>query len=204
MGAYSSKYYLSFLDNYTDKIEVINVDFDTLNQYLPDKFELIANELAQYLNYLLLKSFDYVLIPNITIHEVLDKYFSSLAINLVHPLKESVNRCKIMKVKCAVLFATKYSMEHNYISDFFRKNGIQIIIPNLDEREVIDQTRRSIFEGDLTKEDINKFKTVLSSYNKDYPVIFGCTELSVLQKTRKYSNIIDMSEFQIEEYMNRN
>ncbi|HCY80239.1 MAG TPA: hypothetical protein DHV22_00810, partial [Xanthomarina gelatinilytica] len=61
-----------------------NTDFNSINPYLPNQFKKLLPTLKNYLRNLEKLPISHLLVPNITLHEVMDKLDTNLKI--IHPL----------------------------------------------------------------------------------------------------------------------
>ena len=137
---------------------------------------------------------DAILIPNITLHETIDKLVDNQKI--IHPVHLTAEMIKEQGVKEIVLFGSLYMMESDYLKTAFNEN-IRVILPSKEERLFIDTVRKHIYWEIETKELIKKYTDLIEKYTTNYGVVLACTELSVGWGGAN-NKVFDMSRIQIE------
>ena len=137
-----------------------------------------------------------LLIPNITLHETIDRL--PITKNVLHPVSLSVKKMKENNWTKVVLFGSLFSMQAPYIKNQLLANGIEVILPSPEDMQFIDHVRKQIYSETETSELIEKYHRIIHKYTAKHPVILSCTELSIL-KPKDNSNLLDMADVQIEE-----
>jgi aspartate racemase len=205
LGSRATSFYLSELNNvYNAKkggfsscpLLLLNTDFDTINSLLPNTSTALDLVVKQYTNELEKLQIEHLLIPNITLHETIDRL--KINQNLVHPISLSIKKIKEKNWKKVVLFGSLFSMNSAYIQGQFKENGIEVMIPSKQDMVFIDSIRKHIYNNTETAELITKYQAIINKYSEKQPVILACTELSIL-KPKGNKNVIDMADVQIEE-----
>jgi len=171
-----------------------NVNFDGLNNLLPETSEKLETLVRKYLLELQELNVDAILIPNITLHETIDKLVDNQKI--IHPVHLTAEMIKEQGVKEIVLFGSLYMMESDYLKTAFNEN-IRVILPSKEERLFIDTVRKHIYWEIETKELIKKYTDLIEKYTTNYGVVLACTELSVGWGGAN-NKVFDMSRIQIE------
>lgn len=172
-----------------------NIDFDNLNPYLPNQFNKLKPLLSVYIKEIKNLGINFLLIPNITLHETIDKIYIDL--NLAHPVQLTIDKLIERKQSEAVIFGSAYTMQSNYIKSTFLQRDILLNEPGKEHKEFIDYIRKQIYYDLESKEDLEEYKRLLLLYSKDNPVIIACTELSILTSQTQI-NVLDMASLQIE------
>ena len=191
LGEFTTNFYQKVLDDSGFKYTTHKWDFKTINEFLPNQFKRIIELVKKEL---LTTPPNKLIIPNITLHETLDK----LNLNLIHPLERLVNHLKNNNLNQATLFATKYTMEHNYVSKYLSNHGIEIHIPSALDREVIDALRLNIYSKGTSKESEEVLSKQILTYTQlNRPVVLACTELSVVYNELSIANTLDLSKIQL-------
>lgn len=203
LGSFSTLHYVQKLNKAyqhrfggfsTAPFVLLNVDFNTINPYLPNDFNSVIQNLEYPLKELNSLGITHLLVPNITLHESLDKITDELHFQLIHPLpllSEVLNSRKIQQV---VVLGTKYTMNSSYFKSFLESHSIQIMKQNRDFEQQVDDIRRKAYEG---IDCINEFKTIVDEIPKAYSIIVACTELSILVDKIENRQIIDLANLQI-------
>ncbi|MBE0392874.1 MULTISPECIES: aspartate/glutamate racemase family protein [unclassified Flavobacterium] len=205
LGSHSTLYYIKELNRlYNQKkggystfpFVMINADFDTINPLLPNTSEALDVVLKAYIDELEKLAITTILIPNITLHETIDRL--AIQKKILHPLTLAVEKIQQNHWSTIVLFGSLHSMESNYIRSYFNAKGIEIQLPSKEDRLFIDEVRKLTYAETETPDLIASYHSILNKYTKNFPVILACTELSILKPTDN-NRIIDMAQLQIEQ-----
>jgi len=204
LGSRSTMFYLSELNRlYNEKnggystcpYILLNVNFDTINPLLPNVSDELDYVLQRYMLEIEKLPIEYVLVPNITLHETIDRLVMSKSI--IHPLGLSVSKIKRNKWTNVVLFGSLHSMKSLYIRSYLKSNGIEVMLPTQSEMVLIDTVRKQVYDETETKDLIKAFHSLIAKYTENYPVMLACTELSIFNP--KTNNLLDMAQVQIED-----
>lgn len=131
---------------------------------------------------------DFIAICSNTMHKCIPAIREKTDMEILHIVDATSKRMKENKIKSALLLGTRFTMEEGFNKEKFRKNGIDIIIPNLDERKVIHNI---IFEelckGKIKKESQKIYSDIIYRYcpSEAEAVILGCTEIGLLIKQER-------------------
>jgi len=213
LGSKSTLFYIEELNRIYNKthgaystfpFKLLNTNFDEINQLLPHYSEELDRIVTNYLEQLISLKVSSVLIPNITLHETIDKIMKreKYPISLVHPLKETTSRLKNNQIKEVVLFGTFYTMNSAYINTHFNENEILITKPSQKDMELIDKIRKEVYDGIQLPENAMKLKSLIEKYSKEKKIIISCTELSMINHDSDQSTY-DMSKIQLQETISR-
>ncbi|AEH02394.1 aspartate/glutamate racemase family protein [Lacinutrix sp. 5H-3-7-4] len=171
------------------------INFNTINPYLPNGHDIIAPILKNTLeNYNSSKI--NLLVPNITLHNILDTL--DFKLNIIHPIKLLEKKTRNSVINKCVVFGTRHTKANSSIGKALQFSNIQIIGLNKDEVSFLDVLRQAVYNGTETLQDINKYNQLLKEYSEEYLVIIACSELSVIN-TNHTINIIDLARMQCEE-----
>lgn len=205
LGNYSTLHYIDLLnrrfqqknDEYsTFPFLLYNTDFQNLNPFLPNQFDELIPKVRHYIESIKALNINYLIVPNITLHETLDQL--DLEIEIAHPLHLAIAKIKESKSQKACVFGTQYTMNSSYIKSTFKDNGIEIISPSNEDQLAIDAFRVKQYLGTSTPAEIQHFNILKFTYSTEFPVLIACTELAVGVKENE-DNIVDMAMLQVEE-----
>ena len=205
LGSRSTLYYLSELnrlynqakDGYsTCPFVLLNTDFNAINCLLPNPSNELDAALSDYISEIETYNIQHVLIPNITLHETIDRL--QITKNVLHPVHLTIKKVKENNWTKVVLFGSLFSMNAIYIKNQFVANGIEVLQPSQEDMLFIDDVRKQIYNETETSELIEKYHSLIDLYSTNNPVILSCTELSIL-KPKGNKNLLDMADVQIEE-----
>lgn len=172
------------------------LNFNQINPSLPDGIEKISPILSHEL-----QSYDRenvaILVPNITIHKVLDTF--SFRCNIVHPyvlLREKLKDNQIDKI---IIFGTKHTPKDAYVKTQLPHLNIEVL--QEEEMLFLDNLRKRVYAYQETENDIILYNTLLQKYAKNHTVVIACTELSVINSS-SHKNIIDLALLQCQAAIN--
>ncbi len=209
LGVRSTSYYTNLLhqkmhekygDYHTFPYLNYQINFNDINPFLPNQFDVLLPHLEKQIARLKGFNINKWLVPNITLHEALDKINHNLS--LFHPLELAIQTCLKNNSKQVIVFGTYYTMQSNYIKSYFEKESIIVHKATKNEMILIDELRTKIYNSKEKKDDIKKYQKIIENYTKNAHVIIACTELSLLSKEIKSTKIIDLAQLQINEAFN--
>ena len=205
LGSRSTLFYLNELNKQYQAIHkgystcpfvLYNTNFNLLNPFLPDNFERLEPQLAAHLKALTALQINYLLIPNITLHQTFDRLKPNITI--AHPIHLTAKKLVENKQNKAVVFGSAYTMQATYLKDGLAPHGIELIQATSAEAEFINTFRTKVYATTETVKDVAQFNRLKQKYAADTPVLIACTELSIYS-TEAEANIYDMALIQIEE-----
>ena len=205
LGERSTQYYVSTLhkkyhdtlgDYHTFPFLLYQIDFNVINPFLPDQFDTLVPELTNIIKTISDFKASQYLIPNITLHETLDKINHQL--HIVHPVQLTIKHCKTHNINKIALFGSRYTMTSNYITNALTAAGINVVKPSEEDQLLIDDFRTKTYRNSETDSDFKVYHQLIQKHTKSYPVVTACTELSLHHERLDNSNVIDMALLQIE------
>jgi len=209
LGSKSTLYYIEELNRLYKKehggfstfpFKLLNTNFDEINSLLPNYSEELDTAVTKYLYQLLELNIQAILIPNITIHETVDKIIDreKMGATIIHPLIETNAILQDNNVKEVLLLGTYYTMNSTYINSYFKKNNILVMKPSQQEMETIDRIRKEVYIGVNINGNTKLLKELTDRFTQDHHVVIACTELSMINSESNV-RIHDMAKIQIEE-----
>jgi aspartate racemase len=202
LGSRSTTFYIKELNKLynqekggssTCPFTLLNCDFDTINSLLPDASKSLDAIVQDYIKELEKMDIESILIPNITLHETIDRLGTKKMI--IHPVHLALAKIKEKNWSKIVLFGSMHSMQSHYISSNFKANAIEIVLPSEADRLLIDEVRKRVYSETETIEFIENYHLLIEKYTRDNPVVLACTELSVYKPNN--NNLLDMAQLQI-------
>ena len=114
---------------------------------------------------------DFIVICTNTMHKVSDKIQESIHIPLLHIADVTATVLREKEIKKVALLGTKYTMEQDFYKNVIINNGIEVLIPNEEDRIIVNDT---IFNelclgiiSESSKKALSNFKTSIGrSFNK--------------------------------------
>lgn len=126
---------------------------------------------------------DFISICSNTMHKCIPAMQTRVNLPIIHIVDATAEEMKKMGISEGLLLGTRFTMEESFNKERFHKNGIDIIIPDLEERQIVHNI---IFEelcrGIITEESKEAYKKIIYKYckGKKNGVILGCTEIGLL------------------------
>ncbi|WP_428229566.1 aspartate/glutamate racemase family protein [Flavobacterium sp.] len=179
----------------TCPFKLLNTNFDVINNLLPVTSTKLEVILRNYLVELQHLKVDAILIPNITLHETIDKI--TLGAEIIHPVYVTIAKLKESRVNKVVLLGSLHTMESSYLKDVFKNESIAVVLPSKEDRVFIDNVRKHIYEETESQDLLKEYNDIIEKYSVNYAVVLACTELSVGWKAESSTIIFDMSRIQI-------
>jgi aspartate racemase len=174
---------------------LLNYNFDPINSLLPDASDSLDAIVQEYITELEKMDIESILIPNITLHETIDRLVTKKRI--IHPIHLAVAKIKEKNWSKIVLFGSIYSIQSHYISSNFKANAIEVVLPSEEDSLLIDEVRKRVYSETETIGFIEDYHLLIEKYTKDSPVVLACTELSVFKPKKNNNNLLDMAQLQI-------
>jgi len=168
------------------KCILYSVDFEEVERYQAEgDWESAGKLLGDVAQSLEKAGAEFIVICTNTMHKVIDSIEKKISIPIVHIADATANQIKNSGIKTIGLLGTKYTMEHDFYKSRLVSNGIEVLIPNSEEREEINTV---IFEelvlGKVEQSSREYYKKVMQSLiNRGAEgIILGCTEIGLLVK----------------------
>lgn len=128
---------------------------------------------------------DFIVICTNTMHKVSDKIQESIHIPLLHIADVTATVLKEKEIKKVALLGTKYTMEQDFIKYIIINNGIEVLIPNEEDRIIVNDTIfNELCLGIVSESSKKAFLSIIDKLSKQGAegVILGCTEIGLLIK----------------------
>ncbi|WP_452224386.1 hypothetical protein [Lacinutrix chionoecetis] len=203
LGARSTLYYQNYLHKLylkkhtgfaTCPFTVKQIDFNLINPFLPNGAEVITpiieNELQSFNT-----NKTHLLVPNITLHSILDAI--DFKLNIIHPITLLKNSLKLTNSNKAVVFGTRHTnavINYDYI---LSNEHMSLISLEEEDIEFLDELRQKVYSHLETDKDLSRYKTLFKKYNNCI-IIVSCTELSVINNFA-FHNVLDLAKLQCHE-----
>ncbi len=119
-----------------------------------------------------------------TAHFAAKELEQALDTPIISLVSATLNAVKEQGLNKVALIGTKYTMEMDFYSNEFNKEGIELIIPAKQKtRDYIQDTlKNELGKGAIKEETKSQYKTIIKELIKDgaQGIIYGCTELPLL------------------------
>ena len=154
------------------KILLYSVDFAQIEQYQ------ISGMWDQ--------SADFIVICTNTMHKVAPQIQKALHIPILHIADATADVLLARGIRKTALLGTKYTMTQDFYKSCLMKHGIEVVIPNRQEIEIVN---RVIYEelcvGIISEASRRKYCEIIDRLKREADaeaVILGCTEIGLLIK----------------------
>ena len=120
-----------------------------------------------------------------TLHQYAERLFDDVPIPIVHIADATANEIKKDGLLKVGLLGTGQTMEMDFYKDRMAKHGIEVIIPDTEERRYLDQTIRKEFVANIfTREASNRILQIINILEQrgTEGIILGCTEIPLVVK----------------------
>lgn len=164
-------------------IESVNV-FEILRLCGEQKYEELTDYLMDAINNLIRSGADFVALSANTPHIVFDKLQEKSAVPLVSIIEAACDEAIRQSKHKLGLFGTIFTMTGDFFKRPFYRNGIEIVVPAMEEMEFINQKISSELELGIVKEEtLKSFQKIIERMKDDHgieAIILGCTELPLI------------------------
>ncbi|UAL47940.1 aspartate/glutamate racemase family protein [Sutcliffiella horikoshii] len=168
------------------KCLLYSVDFHEIERYQSggawDKAGEVLGDAARSLE---LGGADFIVICTNTMHKVVNEIQSKITIPLLHIADATAAQIKEKGINSVGLLGTRYTMEQDFYKSRLEMNGIKVIVPSEQEREIINKV---IYEelclGKIQEKSRDYYKKVIHGLIESGAkgTILGCTEIGLLVK----------------------
>ena len=166
------------------KCILYSVDFDEIEKYQAsgewDKSADVLSEAAQALER---AGADYIVICTNTMHKVAPEIGRNINIPILHIADMTAVQLKKHGIRKVGLLGTKYTMQQDFYKNVLIRQGIEVIIPN---DEDVDVVNRIIYDelclGKILEESKAVYLDIIHELarNGAQGIILGCTEIGLL------------------------
>lgn len=126
---------------------------------------------------------DFVVICTNTMHIMSEEMKDNLNIPLLHIVDCVGANIQKEKIKKVGLLGTKFTMEQPFYRDLLNEKGIDVIIPDEKERQIVhDIIYHELCKGIIKEESKDMYLSIIHSLKENgvEGVILGCTEIPLL------------------------
>jgi len=129
---------------------------------------------------------DFVVLCTNTMHKMADEVQKNIKIPLLHIADATAEKIKEKGLGKIGLLGTKFTMEEDFYKGRLKeKYGLDVIIPNEEERQIVhDVIYKELCMGEIKQSSKEQFKKIIQNLvsNGAEGIILGCTEIPLLIK----------------------
>ena len=168
------------------KCILYSVDFEEIERYQADgDWESSGKLLGDVALSLEKAGAEMIVICTNTMHKVVGYIEEKVSLPILHIADSTAKQIQKSKISTVGLLGTKYTMEQDFYKTRIESNGIKVLIPNDQDRKVINKV---IYEelclGEIQESSRDYYKKVIKGLVDDGAegIILGCTEIGLLVK----------------------
>ena len=166
-------------------IAIESVNFRRAWDYVvQDRFDLLTDYLLEKVNSLIAGGAEIISLSAVTMHAVYRELEKRSGIKLVSIPKAVSDEIVSKGIKKIGLLGTVFTMEQDYMKNDLVNAGVQVVVPNSNERELIGKRIFEELENGIVKQStLLEFTDIINRMKKEdgiEGVILGCTELPLL------------------------
>jgi aspartate racemase len=168
------------------KCILYSVDFEEIERYQADgDWESSGKLLADVALSLEKAGAEMIVICTNTMHKVVGYIEEKVSLPILHIADSTAKQIKKSKISTVGLLGTKYTMEQDFYKTRIESNGIKVLIPNDEDRKVINKV---IYEelclGEIKQSSRDHYKKIIKGLVDEGAegIILGCTEIGLLVK----------------------
>lgn len=170
--------------------------YDLLKDYLAEKIKCLKNSGAEVIS-----------LTAVTMHMVYEELVKETGVSLISIPKSVCKEAKAKEYKKVLLLGTIFTMEQDYMKKDFLEAGIEVFIPDEDDRKLVAKRIFEELELGIVKEStLSEFQNIIDKMRSQYgveAVVLGCTELPLLLNSNNCSiPCLDSVEIHINDLIN--
>ena len=164
---------------------MVTVDFDEIEklQHL-GRWDEAANILRESSEALERAGADMIVIATNTMHKLLPQIREGITIPFLHIAQATADAIKARGLQRIGLLGTRFTMEEDFYKQILIDNGIEVVIPNKEERDLIHGViYNELCLGTVRDASKNAYLEIIAHMEDDEKiegVILGCTEIGML------------------------
>jgi len=128
---------------------------------------------------------DFIVICTNTMHKVVNQIKQKISIPILHIAEMTAEKILEKGLKNIVLLGTKYTMEQDFYKSKLIEKGINVIIPDKNDIEIINEViYDELCLGTINSDSKKKFLEIVDKLRSKGAegIILGCTEIGLLIK----------------------
>ena len=180
----------SRIDSLTDgkampDIVIDSVDFRRAWSYVVDeRYDLLTDYLSEKVDNLKKSGAEVISLTAVTMHAVVDEICEKTGADLVSIPKAVCKEAKCRGYKTIGLLGTALTMDKDYMKKDFREAGINVIVPDKSDQELVAKRIYEELENGIVKDStLKEFQEIIMKMKENYGIealVLGCTELPLL------------------------
>ena len=189
-------------------IAIESVDFRRAWDYVSSKrYDLLEKYLSEKIECLKKSGAEVISLTAVTMHLVFENLEKDTGVSLISIPKSVCKEAKSKGYKKILLLGTIFTMEQDYMKKDFKDAGIEVFIPDENDRNLVAKRIFEELEIGIVKEStLKEFQNIIDKMRDQYgieAVVLGCTELPLLLNSKNCSvPCLDSVEIHINDLIN--
>ena len=151
------------------------------NLFKANKWEEMSDEIVKALYDLKNSGAEFAAIATNTPHNGFEFIKAKSPLPLLSIMDATAQKIKENNMNKVLLLGTKLTMENGFFQKTFSGYGIETVIPEKEDRELIDNLIwTELIHGIITEETKTRFLKIIAKTNDVQGIILGCTEIPLL------------------------
>ena len=168
------------------KCILYSVDFQEIEEcHANGNWEKSGEILGEAANNLEKAGADFIVICTNTMHKVVNQIKEKISIPILHIAEMTAEKILEKGLKNIALLGTKYTMEQDFYKSKLIEKGINVIIPDKNDIEIINEViYDELCLGTINSDSKKKFLEIVDKLRSKGAegIILGCTEIGLLIK----------------------
>lgn len=173
------------------KCILYSLDFEEIEHYQREsEWEKASNILISAAISLEVAGADFILICTNTMHKVYEQVATKIKIPIIHLADTTADRIIKRGISTIGLLGTKYTMEQEFYTSHLINKGIDVIVPEGEERDFVnDVIYRELCMGQTNSTSKEMYISIMQKMKDKgaQGIILGCTEITLLVKQEDIS-----------------
>lgn len=171
-------------DAHSSKVVINSVDFGEIAKLQKEgRWDLLDEIMADAAINLEKAGVSYILICANTMHLTIDAVKKAVSVPVIHIADATAKQIVAKKMQKVALLGTKYTMEKTFYTDVLTSFGVDTIIPDENDRQIIhDVIYDELSKGKLNPISKQNYCTIIDKLIERGAegIILGCTEIPLL------------------------
>ncbi len=178
----------------------VNMDF-FIDKVKLGKYDEAIDYLSIGLNALERAGADFIAISANTPHLFFYELQKRISVPMISIVEATARKVKKTGLKKVGLIGTLFTMDNDFFSNVFKQYEIEIITPNDEDKEFINQKlfteiELGIFKDETRRELENKILK-MQKESEIEGIILGCTEFPLILKEKDYNGVVSFNTTEI-------
>lgn len=187
-----NQYTNKLLGNQNNAVSIIyTVNFEQIEQLQhQNRWDEASDILEQACKSLQNAGADFIIICTNTMHKLLPKISKNIDIPFLHIAKATSNEIQKANIKKVGLLGTKFTMQEDFYKQILIDDGIEVIIPNKKDMDLIHKIiYNELCLGKIKESSKQIFIDIINKMENIEGVILGCTEIGLLINQNDFKEI---------------